>query len=161
VAVAGILERLGVPPGEVEEVGGRVDADASCRAMSALNRRISPLYLRAWTTRDAARARRRRRATRRGPGRPRLVGVAPGLELEDEAAVPLVPSLPARKYVDPGAAGGGDVVFDGDLHVVVDIGPACSALEKRVYSSAQTEPIRGHASGLPLEPVDRAGARAG
>lgn len=52
VLIAGVLERLGIAPVEVEEVGGRVEADGwrrtSCLGMSSLKRRIMPLYWRAW-----------------------------------------------------------------------------------------------------------------
>ena len=82
----------------------------------------------------------------------RDIGLAPGLEFEDEAAVPLA-VVAGEEYVDPRASGCGDVVFDGDLHVVIDAGPPERAGKAGVLVGPDGA-IRGHASGLPLEPVD-------
>ena len=52
----------------------------------------------------------------------RLVGVAPGFQFEDEAVV-VGAVVASQQDIHPRPARCGDVVFDGDLHVVVDIGP--------------------------------------
>jgi hypothetical protein len=56
--------------------------------------------------------------------------------------------------VDPRSSRGGDVVLDGDLHVVVDARPPQGVREAGVFVGPH-RPIRRHAPGLPLEALDQ------
>ena len=82
----------------------------------------------------------------------RGVGLAPGLELQHETGVAFA-VVAGEEHVDPRASRRRDVVFDGDLHVVIDAGPPESVRKTGVLVGPDGA-IRGHASGLPLEPVD-------
>jgi hypothetical protein len=81
------------------------------------------------------------------------VGVAPGLELQDQAVVPFA-IVAGEQDVDPRSSRGGDVVLDGDLHVVVDARPPQGVREAGVFVGPH-RPIRRHAPGLPLEALDQ------
>ena len=120
VAISGVLERLRPAADEVEEVGGRVDPHVLIRdvGIEPQDQSFVLAGLHAWMLRE-------RPASIRRPdevGHVRLVGFAPGFQFEDEAVVAGA-VVACEQDIHPRSTGGGDVVFDGHLHVVVDIGP--------------------------------------